>query len=153
MVGLVGTSKRTYDKGPLPGLLLPVSLCPRWATAHWCLHRRPSSTSRYVWFSLLWGHCSTPLGLGACKILLCLPRVESLFPLVLWKSCNQILLAFKVRFPGDLPSLCCPQAEKPDVGLRMFTAVRELLWYYCSLVCGLPTQQIWDFILSWLCPS
>ena len=82
------------------------------------------------------------------RFCLCLPGGESLFPLVLWKSCNQILLAFKVRFPGDPHSLCCPQAEKPDVGLRMFTAVGKLLWYYCSLVCGLPTQRIWDLILS-----
>ena len=30
----------------------------------------------------------------------------SLFPLVLWKFCNQIPLAFKVRFPGDSQSFC-----------------------------------------------
>ena len=29
----------------------------------------------------------------------------------------------------------------------------ELLWYYCSPVCGSPTQQVWDLILSGLCPS
>ena len=34
------------------------------------------------------------------------PRLESLFPPVLWKSCYQILLAFKVKFPGDSQSLC-----------------------------------------------
>ena len=33
-------------------------------------------------------------------------RVESLFPPFLWKSCNEIPLAFKVRFPGDALSLC-----------------------------------------------
>ena len=27
-------------------------------------------------------------------------RLESLFPSVLWKSCKQIPLAFKARFPG-----------------------------------------------------
>ena len=32
---------------------------------------------------------------------LCPPRVEFLFPPVLWKFYNQILLAFKIRFPGD----------------------------------------------------
>ena len=37
---------------------------------------------------------------------LCPPRLESLFPLVLWKSCNQIPLTFKARFPGDSQSLC-----------------------------------------------
>ena len=38
------------------------------------------------------------------------PRLESLFPLVLWKSYNQIPLAFKVRFPG-IPS---PFVGSPD---------------------------------------
>ena len=42
------------------------------------------------------------------SILLCVcpPRVESLFPLVLSKSCNQIPLAFKVWFSGDSSSCC-----------------------------------------------
>ena len=40
------------------------------------------------------------------KLCLCPPRLESLFTPVLWKSCNQILLAFKVRFFGDSKSLC-----------------------------------------------
>ena len=29
----------------------------------------------------------------------------------------------------------------------------ELLWYCCSLVCGLHTLQLWDLILLWLRPS
>ena len=37
---------------------------------------------------------------------LCSPRLESLLPLVLWKSYNQILLAFKVRLPEGPQSLC-----------------------------------------------
>ena len=40
------------------------------------------------------------------RFCLCPPRLESLFPPVLWKSCNQIPLAFKVRFPGDSQALC-----------------------------------------------
>ena len=35
------------------------------------------------------------------------------------------------------------QAGKPDVGLRTFTTVGELLGYYCSPVSGLPTWQVW----------
>ena len=46
-----------------------------------------------------------------------------------------------------------PQAGKPDMGFRMFTTVGELLWYYCSPVCGSPTHQVGDLILLWLCPS
>ena len=46
-----------------------------------------------------------------------------------------------------------PQAGKPDVGFRMFTTVGELLWYYCSSVCGSPIQWVWDLILFGLYPS
>ena len=38
------------------------------------------------------------------------------------------------------------------MGFRTFTTVGELLWY-CSPVCGSPTRQIWNLILSWLHPS
>ena len=34
------------------------------------------------------------------------PRLESLFPPVLWKSCNQIQMDFKVIFPEDSQALC-----------------------------------------------
>ena len=37
---------------------------------------------------------------------LCSSRLEFLFPSVLWKSCNQILLAFKVRFSGNSFPFC-----------------------------------------------
>ena len=40
-----------------------------------------------------------------------------------------------------------PQVGKPDVGLRTFTPVGELLWYKCSPVCESPTKQLWDLIL------
>ena len=43
-----------------------------------------------------------------------------------------------------------PQAVKPDVGFRTCTIVWELLWYYCSPVCGSPTWWVWDLSLSWL---
>ena len=83
----------------------------------------------------------------------CALQGESLFLRVLWKSCNQILLAFKVspwEFPVPLLDL---QAGKPDMGLRSFTTVWELLLYYCSPVCGSPNWQVSDLILLWLCPS
>ena len=64
-------------------------------------------------------------------------------------SCNQIPLVFKVRFPGDSQFLC----HIPRLGSMTWVSepsqqVGELFWYYCSLVCGLPTQQVWDLILS-----
>ena len=40
------------------------------------------------------------------RFCLCPPRLESLFPSVLWKSYNQIPLAFKARFSGDSQPLC-----------------------------------------------
>ena len=85
------------------------------------------------------------------RFCLCPPGVESLVLPILWKSCNQIPLAFKVRFPGDSQSLLLnPQARKPDVELTTFTTVGKHLWYYCSPLCGLPTWWVWDLILSFL---
>ena len=68
---------------------------------HPSLRWRLLDTHRPVWLSLLWGHCSFLLGPCAHKVLFapfCLPRV--CFP-VLWNFCNQIPLAFKVKFPGS----------------------------------------------------
>ena len=81
---------------------------------------------------------------------LCPPTLGSLFPPVLLKTYNEIMLAFKARVPGDSVPLSDPQAGKPDVGFRTFTTVGELLWYYCSPVYGSPTQQVWDLTLLWL---
>ena len=83
------------------------------------------------------------------KFCLCSPGVRSLFPLVLWKSCG-----LQGQIPwGFLVPLQYPQAGKPGVELSTFTAVGELLWYYCSPVCGSPTQQVWDLILLYLYSS
>ena len=79
-------------------------LSPGQATTNPHLHRRPSNTHRQVWLSLLWGHCSFSLGPGAHKVLF-MPS-QSLFLLVLWKFCNQVPLAFKVKFPVESQSLC-----------------------------------------------
>ena len=80
--------------------------------------------------------------------------MESLFFPVLWKSYSHIPLAFKVGILWGFPvPLLDPQAGKPAVGFRTFTTVGELLWYYCSPVCGSPTLQVRDLILSQLYPS
>ena len=52
------------------------------------------------------------------KFYLCPPRLESLFPSVLWKAYNQIPLVFKVRFPGDSQSLC----QIPRLGSLMWSS-------------------------------
>ena len=81
------------------------------------------------------------------------PRLESLCPPVLWKSCNQIPLAFKVRFPEASQSFCWVPRLGSLRWVLNLTTVREFLWYYCSPVCGSPIWRVWDLIWSWLCPS
>ena len=53
---------------------------------------------------------------------------------------------------GFLVSLLDPQPGKTDVGLRTFTTVGGLLWYYFSPVCELPTQQAWEFDFIMIAP-
>ena len=66
--------------------------------------------------------------------------------------------AIKSRWPSRSDSLGIsvtlpdPQAGKPDVGLRTFTAVGELLWYYFCTVCGSPTWRVWDLIFIVIAP-
>ena len=99
------TFKRSHAKKCFSRLLLPKPPSLRQATDDPCLLRRPSNNSSLVWFSLLWGHCSFLWFLVQGRFFLCHSRVESLFLPVLLKSCNQIPLACKVRFPGDSQSL------------------------------------------------
>ena len=124
LVGLMADSGRAHTKEYFPELLLPVFLSSRWATANPRLCRRPSNTSRWVWFSLPWGHCSFPWVLMHTLLCVCPPRVESLFPPVLSKSCNQILLAFKVWFSRDSSSHC----RTPRLGSLMWGSEPSLQW-------------------------
>ena len=106
MVGIKVTSKRTYTKEHLPVLLLPVSPSLRWPLlTHTSTGDPPTLAGGFG--SVSCGVTSPFLWIVVCtKSCLCPLRLESLFPLVLWKSYNQILLAFKVRFPGDSQFLC-----------------------------------------------
>ena len=61
----------------------------------------------------------------------------------LWKFCNQIPLASKVRFPGGSQSLCQIPRLGSIVGPGTFLTVWEFLWYNCSVVCGLSAQQLY----------
>ena len=99
MVWLKSASKRIHSNMCLPGLLLPVPVFLFQATADPCVCMRPSDTHRRAWFSLLWAHCSFSLYPGAYKVLLL--HSKTLFPSFMWKSCYQIPLSFKIRFPGD----------------------------------------------------
>ena len=63
----------------------------------------PAGISGSVYYEVMLPYLSVLIHTRFC---LCPPRVEPLFPLVLWRSCNWILLAFKVRSPGNFYSLC-----------------------------------------------
>ena len=127
---LMADSGRAHAEEYFPELLLPVSLSLRWATATPCLCRRPSNPSRWVWFSLPWGHCSFPWVLMHTLLCVCPPRVESLFPPVLSKSCNQIPLAFKVWFSGNSSSRC----QTPRLGSLTWSSEPALQWVdFCGI--------------------
>ena len=61
----------------------------------------------------------------------CPPRVESLFPPVLSKSCNQIPLAFKVWFSKNSSSPC----QTPRLGSLMWGSEPSLQWMdFCGII-------------------
>ena len=127
MIGLkVTTSRRTRTSWYLLGMMLPGPLSLQWATANTCLCRGPSSASRQVCFTLLWGHWSFPL--VYTKFCVCPSRVESLFPQILW------IPAIKFHRPSKSDSLGIPSPFVGSIvweackGLRSFTTVRESLW-------------------------
>ena len=87
------------------------------------LHGGPSSTSRWLWFSLLWGRCSFPLGFIALQDWnLCFPQ-----------SCGSPVI--KSHWPSRPDSmripvpLLYPQAGKPDLGFRTFRTASLVLLF------------------------
>ena len=61
----------------------------------------------------------------------CPPRVESLFPPVLSKSCNQIPLVLKVWFSGNSSSCC----QNPRLGSLMWSSEPSLQWVdFCGII-------------------
>ena len=101
-----------------------------------------------------------------CTLLcVCPPRVESLFPSVLLKSCNQIPLAFKIWFSGNssshcrtprLGSLTCgsePSLQGVDfcvLILLQFVSHPPSgygIWFYCD--CAPPTISLGLLLCLW----
>ena len=96
----------------------------------------------------------------------CPPRVESLFPPVLSKSCNQIPLAFKVCFSGNSSSLCWtprlgrltwgwePSLQWVDFcGIIVLQFVSQPpsgygIWFYCD--CAPPTISLRLLLCLWM---
>ena len=121
----ISVSRRAHAKEYSPELLLPVSLYLQWATA-----APPSAGDPLI---LAQSSKSGPVSyefLVHMRPCVCPPRLEFLFPPVLWNSCDQILLAFKTSFSGRSSSHCqTPRLESLMWGLRTFTPMREHLWY------------------------
>ena len=112
------------------------------------LCRRPSNTSRYVWFNVLWGHSSFRLGPDV-HTTLCVSSKSGVSvspsPVKVLQS-NPASLQSLILW-GFLLPLPDPQVGKPDMGLRTFSPVHGLLWYDCSPVCESHTLWLWDLIL------
>ena len=96
----------------------------------WCATATPSSAGDPRTLAGRTGSVSygvtTPSPWVLLHTLLCVcpPSVESLFPPVLVKSCNQFPLAFKVRFSGDFSSRCWT----PRLGSLMWGSESSLQW-------------------------
>ena len=110
---MVTSSKGTYASTLcLPGLLLSVLL----TSSRPLLTHASAGDSQTLTDKSYSVSCSItapfPWVLVCMRFCLCPPRV--FVSLVLWKFCNQILLTFNVRFPGESPSLC--QVGKSVVG-------------------------------------
>ena len=95
----------------------------------------------------------------------CPPKVESLFPPVLLKSCNQIPVAFKVWFSRNSSSCCwTPRLGSMTWGSETslqwvnFCGVSVLqsvshppssygAWFYCD--CAPRTVSLWPLLCHW----
>ena len=96
----------------------------------------------------------------------CPPWVESLFPPVLSKSCNEIPLAFKVWFSRNSSSHCrtlrlgsLMWGSEPSLqwldscGISVLQFVSHPpssygIWFYCD--CAPPTVSLWLLLCLWM---
>ena len=108
----------------LPSLMLPVPRpCGEPLPTHASTGDPPTLAGSFG-SALCWVTAPFLWVLVCARFCSCLPSLESLSPPVLWKSCNQIPLIFKSRFPRDSQSLC----QIPRLG---------------SLRCGPEPSQQW----------
>ena len=148
----MANSKSVYAKGDLPSLLLPVPCpCGKLRLTHTSTGYPPTLAGNFI--SVSWG-VATPFlwDLVHARFFLCALQDWSLIPPVLWKSNNQISLAFKVRLPGDSWSVCqSPRlgsltwGSEPSQQWKSFFGVIVLqfvdhppgeyrIWFYCDCV-------------------
>ena len=102
-----------------------------------------------------------------CTLLcVCPPRVVSLFPPVLSKSCKQIPLEFKVWFSRNSSSRCRTPSlgsltwgSEPSLQWVDFCGIIVLqsvshppssygIWFYCD--CAAPTVSFWLLLCLWM---
>ena len=123
-------SGRAHAEEYFPELLLPVSLSLQWATAAPCLFRDPPTLAGRSGSVSYRVTAPSPWVLMHTLLCVCPPRVESLFPPVLLKSCNQIPLAFKVWFSGNSLSHC----RTPKLGSLMWGSESSFRWVdFCGI--------------------
>ena len=112
------------------------------------------------------GSCSFPWVPMRTLLCVCPPRVESLFPPVLLKSYNQILLAFKVWFSRNSSSHCwtlrlgsLTSGSEPLLQWVDFCGISVLqfvshppssygIWFYCD--CAPPIVSLWLLLCLWM---
>ena len=152
--------RRAHTKEYFLELLLPVSLSLWLATTTPRLCRRDPLTLAGRSGSVSCGVTApSPWALMRTLLCVCPPSVESVFPPALSKSCNQILLAFKIRFSGNSSSCCwTPRLGSLIRGSELslqwvdFCGIIVLqfvshppcsygIWFYCD--CALPTISLW----------
>ena len=94
--------------------------CPQWAIVDPCFLKRLSNTSRLLWVSLLWRHCSFCLGPDAHKILcVCSKSLLSVSP-------NLVNSAVKYHWPSNSDSLGIPNPFGCSSGWKTWPGSQNL---------------------------
>ena len=147
---LLGGARSWWEKWQPPGgptpmkysseLLLPVSLPPLWATRDPLILASMSGSGTSEVTSFYPGSLSTgDLVYTLQEWSFCYPQSYGI-PVI--KPC----WASKPETPRPPLPMLDPRAGDPDVGLKIFIPVGELLWWNYFLLCRLPTQHVWDLI-------
>ena len=158
-------SGRAHAKEDFPELLLPVSLSSQWATATPASAGNPPTLAGRSG-SVSCGVTAPPPGSRCTHYFVCALQEWSLFPPVLSKSCNQILLAFEVLFSRNSSSRCWT----PRLGSLTWGSEPSLQWgdfcrisvfqfvshppssygiyFYCD--CTPSTVSLWLLLCLWM---
>ena len=121
----------------MPTLLHPMPPTLQQATVGPRLHKRLLDTHGQVWVSLLWGHCSFLLGLGAHKVL-SVPS-KSLFPQSCVSSGGSMvgLMAISSKKGLCRTYTCCTQSPCPcSSPLLTHTSAGDAQTQFCLSLYG-----------------